>query len=96
MPTGQENQGPDFYQQLLTSRAILEVAGRREAPRVGTRGTVLKTILGLIVGGMLGMGIVVARLVFDGRQDPETVALKDAWADTKEDLRRFAPWGRRA
>jgi len=60
------------------------------------RRTVLKTLLGLIFGGMLGTGIVLMRRTFGGQEDPEAVALKDAWADTKEDLRRFARWRRRA
>jgi len=60
------------------------------------RGTVLKTLLGLILGGMLGIAVVMVRRTFTGQHDPEAVALKHAWADTKEDLRRFAPWRRRA
>ncbi len=56
------------------------------------RGTVLKTLLGLILGGMLGVGIVFARGAFHGQEDPETVALKDAWADTKRDVRRLMHW----
>jgi len=60
------------------------------------RRTVLKTLLGLILGAMIGVGVVVARHAFDDQRGPETVALKDAWADTKQDVRRLAPWKRRA
>ena len=59
-----------------------------------SRGTALKGLLGLVLGILVGVGWALARHTFDADRDPEAIALKDAWADTRKDLGRLIFWRR--
>jgi uncharacterized protein involved in exopolysaccharide biosynthesis len=58
------------------------------------RGTFLKGLLGLILGGMLGLGIVFGREMLAGELASDGAEFRKAWAETKKDLSRLRP-GRR-
>ena len=63
-------------------------------PRRQPRGTVLKTLLGLILGGGLGLAAALLRGGMAATRDPDVDALRNEWAATRQDLRRWVP-GRR-
>ena len=65
------------------------IPARREA-----RGTVLKGLLGMILGGFLGLGVIFAREMLSGEPTSDGAEFRRAWAETKHDLRRLRP-GRR-
>jgi uncharacterized protein involved in exopolysaccharide biosynthesis len=65
------------------------IPARREA-----RGTVLKGLLGMILGGFLGLGVVFAREMLSGEPTSDGAEFRRAWAETKHDLDRLR-FGRR-
>jgi len=83
--------------QEVQNTPVITIVERPIVPPLNERRhLLLKILLGLILGAMVGVGVILARRAFAGQQDPEADALKGAWAETKQDLRRLAPWRRRA
>jgi len=62
-------------------------------PRREPRGTVRKTLLGLIFGAGLAMVWLVFVPPRTGELDPDSEELERAWSEAKSDLARFTPFG---
>ncbi|MDH5759762.1 MAG: hypothetical protein OEZ65_09260 [Gemmatimonadota bacterium] len=78
--------------QEVRNTPVITVLERPVVPaRREPRGTVLKALLGLILGGMLGTAVVFVRHAGADGDDPDTLAFRGEWEDTMADLRRWIP-----